>query len=123
MKGQPDAGESVSELLAGWRGAQRDSIAARNAAEVARRAMKAAVEADEAATEAQEAAHLAVMAADKATEAARKAKRAAIQVLEDGRLLLASAQGDVARAEIEVRDADAAEKRAHRRFNEASRAD
>lgn len=60
------------------------------------------------------------MAADKANAAARKAKRAATQVLEDGRLLLASAEGDVARAELEVREADAAEKLAYSRFTEGT---
>jgi hypothetical protein len=67
--------ESASELLADWRSAERDSVAAHEAASVAARAVKAAAAAEEAAVGAETAAQEATDAASCAATESRSADR------------------------------------------------
>lgn len=110
---------SASELLADWRSAERDSVAAHEAASVAARAVTAAAAAEEAAVEAESAAREATEAAARAKEAAERAKTAASQAAEAAQFAATTTEDDQARAEQTVLDADRAEAVARDRFHVA----
>jgi hypothetical protein len=110
---------SASELLADWRSAERDSVAAHEAASVAARAVAAAAAAEQAAVEAEAAAREATDAAVRAKEAAERAKTAASQAAEAAQIAAATTEDDQARADRTVLDADHAEAEARDRFHEA----
>jgi hypothetical protein len=115
-----DAGHhSAGELLGDWRGAERDSVAARLAASVADIALKAASAVEEAAQETEAAAKAALEAADRAQVAADRARRAAHQAAEAAQLLSAAAEGDKVRANHAVEEADTAATTARDRFHDA----
>jgi hypothetical protein len=111
--------ESASELLAGWRSAERDSVAAHEAASVAARAVTAAAAAENAAVGAETAAREATEAAARAKEAAERARVAAAQAAEAAQLASATTEDDQARADETVVEADRAETKARDRFHEA----
>jgi hypothetical protein len=119
VKKDPDIPPSAAELLADWRGAKRDTVAANVAAEVATLALEAAKASDEAALETEAAANAAADAVNKALAAAASAKRAAAHAARAAQLLLASAEGDKARAIEDVGEAKKAEAAAGDRFHEA----
>ena len=122
MKKKDQAGDiphSAAELLADWRGAKRDTAAADAAAEVARLALEAAKAADEAAAETEEAATAAADAVERAMKAAASAKRSAAHAARAAQILMASAEGDTARAIQEVETAHEAEAAAGERFHKA----
>lgn len=102
MADDPAQRTSMAELLAAWRAAGRDSVAAQAAARIAELALEAATAADEAAREVEEAAKAALDSVQKATNAATKARRAATQAAEAASIMLAAAEGDRARADQEV---------------------
>ncbi len=115
-----DAGHgSASELLADWRAAQRDSVAAHEAASVAARAATAAVAAEEAAAEAETAAREATNAAARAKEAAERAKTAATQAADAAQRAAVTTEDDQARADQSVVETEAAESEARDRFHAA----
>lgn len=116
---EPTKNESAGELLADWRSASRDTVAARAAASVARLALAAAEAAEEAANEVEAAATSASQAVDRARAAAIRAREAAAQAAEAAQIALASAEGDKARAAGDVARAEAAETAARERFHEA----
>lgn len=111
--------ETASELLAIWRAAGRDTVAARAAAAVAKMALAAATAAQEAADEVEVAAEAATEAAERARGAAAKAKSAAAQAAEAAQLALQTAQGDKVRANHDVEIADGAEAEAREAFHDA----
>jgi hypothetical protein len=115
----PDRPKTAAELLAAWRAAGRDSVAARAAAGVAELALKAAAAAEEAATEVEAAAEAAVEAVQRARAAATRARAAALQAAEASSLALESARGDKVRANHDVEEADVAESGARDAFHEA----
>jgi hypothetical protein len=110
---------SASELLADWRSAERDSLAAHEAASVAARAVTAAAAAEEAAVEAESAAREATDAAARAKEAAERAKTAASQAAEAAQVAATTTEEDQARADQTVVAADHAEADARDRFHKA----
>lgn len=112
---------SASELLADWRSAERDSVAAHEAASVAARAVTSAATAEEAAVEAESAAREARDAAVRAKEAADRAKTAATQASEAAQLAATRTEGDQARADQTVIDTDDAESEARDRFHAAQK--
>ena len=122
MPDQPES-KSTAELLADWRAAGRDTVAARAAAHVAALALGAAAAADEAATEVEVAAQAALESVEKARYAASKARQAANQASEAAQLILEGAKGDKVRANHDVEVAESAETDArdafHRGENEA----
>lgn len=113
--------ESASELLADWRSAERDSVAAHEAASVAARAVGAAADAEEAAVEAESAAREATDAAVRAKDAAERAKTAASQAAEAAQLAATTTEDDQARADQAVLQADHAEAEARDRFHAAQK--
>ena len=115
------AEHSASELLADWRSAGRDSVAAHEAASVAARAVTAAATAEEAAVEAESAAREATDAAARAKGAAERAKIAASQAAETAQLAAATTDDDQARAEQTVLETDHAEGAARDRFHAAEK--
>jgi hypothetical protein len=115
----PDLPHSAAELLADWRGAKRDSAAATTAAEVATLALEAAQAADEAASETEAAALAAAASVEQALRAASSAKRAAAHAARAAQILLASAEGDKARAHHDVEETQEAEEAAGKRFHTA----
>jgi hypothetical protein len=117
-KRQPDP-ESASELLADWRAAGRDVSAAETASQAASLALASAHAAETAAVETEAAALAAAEAGKLALAAAQSAKRAAAHAADAARLLLATAEGDQARADHEVELASEHESEANRRFHEA----
>lgn len=110
---------SASELLADWRSAERDSVAAHEAASVAARAVTAAAAAEEAAVGAETAARDATDAAARAKEAAERARTAAGEAAEAAQRAAATTEDDQARADQTVAEADRAETEARDRFHEA----
>lgn len=110
---------SASELLADWRSAERDSVAAHEAASVAARAVTAAAAAEDAAVEAESAARLATDAAARAKEAAERAKNAASQAAVAAQQAADTTEDDHTRAAKTVLDADKAEAEARDRFHAA----
>ncbi|MDQ1555655.1 MAG: hypothetical protein QOI02_657 [Actinomycetota bacterium] len=77
MEGEPKRRDTAADLLADWRGAARDTVAARNAAEVADAALQAATAAEEAVREVESAAEAAALAAERARQATKRALQAA----------------------------------------------
>jgi hypothetical protein len=118
-KGQGAGHGSASELLADWRAAQRDSVAAHEAASVAARATTAAAVAEEAAAEAETAAREARDAAARAKEAAERAKTAATQAADAAQRAAVTTEDDQARADQSVVETEAAESQARDRFHVA----
>jgi hypothetical protein len=118
-KGRDTAHGSASELLADWRAAQRDSVAAHEAASVAARAATAAATAEEAAAEAEIAAREATDAAARAKEAAERAKTAATQAADAAQRAAVTTEDDQARADQSVVETEAAESEARDRFHAA----
>jgi hypothetical protein len=110
---------SASELLADWRSAERDSVAAHEAASVAARAVTAATAAKEAAVEVETAAREATDAAARAKEVAERAKAGAIRAAEAAQIAATTTEEDQARADQTVLGADHAESEARDRFHEA----
>jgi hypothetical protein len=110
--------KSTQNLLADWRAAGRDTVAARAAARVAGLALEAATAAEEAANEVEAAARGALDAVDKARSAALRAKAAAGQAAEAAQFLLEGAKGDKVRANHDVQVAEAAEGFARDAFHE-----
>ena len=119
MEQDPDLPHSAAELLANWRGAKRDTVAAEAAAEVARLALEAAMASDEAAAETEVAAQAAADAVAQALKAAASAKNAAAHAARAAQILLASAEGDQVRADHDVEEAQDAEADAGKRFHNA----
>lgn len=119
MKKVPDVLHSAAELLADWRGAKRDTVAATMAAKVATQALDAAKAADAAASETEEAAKAAAVAVEKALLAASSAKKAAAHAARAAQILFASAEGDKVRANHDIEDAQEAEAAASKRFHNA----
>jgi hypothetical protein len=110
---------NASELLGDWRAAERDTVAAKVAQTVAELALKAASAAEEAAKETEKAALAALDAARSAQAAAAQAKKAAMQASEASTLLTVGAEGDKARANQSLVQAEEAEAAARDRFHEA----
>lgn len=115
----PDSPHSAAELLADWRGTERDSAAATTAAEVAALALEAAKAADEAASETEAAASAAADSVKQALRAAASAKRAAGHAARAAQILLASAEGDKVRASHALEEAEQAQETAGKRFHKA----
>jgi hypothetical protein len=118
-KGRDKEHGSASELLADWRSAERDAVAAHEAASVAARAVSAATSAEEAAVEAEAAAQEATDAAARAKDAAERANAAASLAAEAAQIAATTTESDQARADRTVLDADHAEAAARDRFHEA----
>jgi chromosome segregation protein len=108
---------TAADLLAEWRAAGRDTVAAQNAVAVSKRALEVADAAEQAARETHEAADAAKQAAERAREAAAQARRSASLAAESAQLAHASAQGDAARADQVLQAAEIAEATARARFN------
>jgi hypothetical protein len=111
--------ETAAELLAGWRAAERDTIAATSTSKVAALALEAATAAEEAAEEVEAAASAASEAVERARSAAVRARKAAAQAAEAAHMALATAEGDKVRANHELEKAEEAETAARDRFHEA----
>lgn len=120
-KGRDGEHSSASELLADWRSAERDSVAAHEAASVAARAVTSAAAAEEAAVEAEAAAQEARDAAVRAKVAADRAKTAATQASEVAQLAATRTEDEQALAEQTVVAADDAESEARDRFHTAQK--
>ena len=97
MSKDPNEHHAAGELLADWRAAERDTLAARDAAHIAALALAAAEAAEEAATEVEAAAEAAAEAVERARSAATRARRAAAEAAEAAKTALTSAQGDQVR--------------------------
>jgi hypothetical protein len=110
---------TAAELLAEWRGASRDAVAAHSAAKVAEMALIAAAAAEEAATDVDAAATAAQEAVERARTAATRARSAAVSAAEAASLALATAEGDKVLANHAAKEADEAEAAAMDRFHEA----
>jgi hypothetical protein len=119
MAKEPMKHESAGELLADWRAASRDSVAARAAATVAKLALAAADAAEDAANEVELAAAAAAQAVERARTAADRARRAAAQAAEAAQIAMAAAEGDQVRSSEEVNRAESAETHARDRFHDA----
>jgi hypothetical protein len=115
----PDSPKTAAEMLAEWRAAGRDAVAARAAARVAELALKAAAAAEEAATEVEAAAQAAVESVERARSAATRAGVAALQAAEAASLALESAGGEKVRANHDVDVAEQAESEARDAFHHA----
>lgn len=119
MAEQPDKDESASELLADWRSAERDTVAAQTASRIATLALAAAEAAEEAANAVEVAASSAAEAVETARTAASRARKAAAEAAEAAQLAFASAEGDEARAGVDVQKAEARETAARDAFHKA----
>jgi hypothetical protein len=111
MTDHPEA-KSTADLLAEWRAAGRDTVAARAAANVAAAALEAAAAAEEAASQVEAAAKAALESVERARAAAERARLAAAQALE-------TAKGDKVKANHHVVVAEQAESDARDAFHEA----
>lgn len=118
MADQPDL-KSTADLLADWRAAGRDTVAAKAAANVAALALEAATAAEEAANEVEAAARGALDAVEKARSAAASARDAAMHAAAAAALILEGAKGDTDRATRGVNLAEQAESDARDAFHEA----
>ena len=98
-KGGDKERRSASDLLADWRSAERDSVAAHEAASVAARAVAAAAAAEEAAVDAETAARDATDAAALAKVAAERARAAASQAAEAAQVAATTSEIDQAQAD------------------------
>jgi hypothetical protein len=110
---------SAADLLADWRSAERDTVAAGLSSQVAVLALAAATAAEEAAEEVEAAASAAVEAVERARAAADRARKAASRAAEAAQLAFAAAEGDTARAGHAVDKAEQVEVEARDRFHEA----
>ena len=119
METEPDRTRSTAELLAEWRAAGRDTVAARAASRVAKLALEAAIAAEHAATEVQAAAQTALESVDRARAAALKAREAARETAEAAATVLAAAEGDKVRADRDVELTELAESVARDAFHVA----
>ena len=119
MSDDPTRHKSTAELLAEWRAAGRDTVAAKAAARIAGLALEAAAAADEAATEVEAAANAALEAVKKARGAADKARKSAKQAAEAAAIVLAGAEGDKVRANHDVETTEHAEADARDAFHHA----
>jgi hypothetical protein len=118
MNGRPILqDEMAAERLAQWRGAERDTAAARGVLSMADLALLAADSAMEAALAVEEAARLAVEAADRARLAAQQARKAARGAASISQDAFATAEGDKARAQQSLARAEEAEERARGRYH------
>lgn len=108
---------SAAELLGDWRAAERDSVAARAAASVAALAVASSAAAEAAAVETEQAASAATEAATGAKLAAEQATRLAGRAAETALLMAVTADGDKARADLAISEADTAETEARDRFH------
>jgi hypothetical protein len=122
MSDQPTRPSTASDLLATWRAAERDTVAAHGAARIAELALIAAASAEEAATEVEAAAAAALEAVNKAREAASRARSAAAQAAEAAHLALVSAEADKTQTNHDVAVAQQAEAGARGRFHAAEEA-
>jgi hypothetical protein len=111
---------TAADLLADWRSAGRDTVAAHAAEKVAEMALVAAAHAEEAADEVAIAAVASLEAVDRAQIAANRARAAALQAGEAAHLALTAAEGDRVRASEDVQHAEAAEAEAQKRYHGAS---
>ena len=107
----------AAELLVGWRAAERDTAAAKTAADIAALALAAAHAAEEAAAETEAAAKASAEAVERASRAAGLARTAANSAAHAARLLTVGAEGDKARANHDVEIAEQAERSARERFH------
>lgn len=119
VRGKEPEHDSAAELLADWRSAGRDTVAAKSAAAVAALAVAAAAAAEEAAEETEAAARAAMEAAILAKSAAERAKQAARHAAEAALLFSVTTEGDRARADQAVTEAEHAEQGARDRFHVA----
>ena len=113
-----DKFKTAAELLAEWRAAERDTVAAGSASRVAAMALEAAAAAEEAADEVGAAASAALEAVERATAAADRAKKAALHAAGAAHLALTAAEGDTAQAKQDLEEARHAEDEARDRFHE-----
>jgi hypothetical protein len=107
--------KTAAQLLADWRAASRDTVAAVGAARVAEMALVAAASAEEAA---QEAANAAVEAVERPRSATSRARTAAAEAAKAATVALETAEGDKVRAHIDVEAAEEAESDARDRFHD-----
>ena len=114
-----DEDKTAAELLADWRAAERDTIAAGQGSKVATLALEAAAAAEEAASEVEMAAAAATEAVERARSAAMRARTAAAQAATAAHLALATAEGNQLRANQDLESAQHAESAARDRFHEA----
>jgi hypothetical protein len=114
----PEHGQAA-DLIGKWRAAERDTVAAKDAAQVAGLALAAAMAAEEAAVETEQAALSAADAVERALDAAAKAKKAAAAAAEAAHLAMAGAEDDKVRANHDVDVAQDAEGKAHDDFKRA----
>ena len=119
MTDQPKHASSAAELLAEWRAAERDMVAAQGAARIAELALTASALAEEAANEVEAASAAALEAVERAREAASRDRAAATQAAEAAQLALATAEGDKVRANHDVDVAEQAETEARDRYHVA----
>jgi uncharacterized protein involved in type VI secretion and phage assembly len=119
MANTPKTRSTAAELLADWRAAGRDAVAARAAAKIAAMALEAASSAEEAAAEVETAARAALMAVESARALAAKARHAASEAALAAAAMLEQAGGDKVRANHDVDIADQAEKEAAEAFHSA----
>jgi chromosome segregation protein len=110
---------SAAELLGDWRAAERDTVAARTAAQVAALAVAAADAAEQAAAETEVAAQAAMDAAVRAKGAAEHAKEAAARAAQAAQLADTNVETELARAARAVTSAELAEEQARDRFHDA----
>lgn len=116
-------GHMAQNLLADWRAAERDTVAAKQAVRVAELALNSAQAAEVAAAETEAAAQAAVDAVTSAARSAERARVSANLAAEAARVLTAGAEGEMARATHEVDLAEGAETAARDRFHEAQARD
>lgn len=121
MSEESEENKSAAELLAEWRAAGRDVVAARAGARVAELALVAAAEAESAALEVEQAAEAALHAVEKARAAAARARTAAAEAAVAANSTLAEARSDKRRANHDVDVAEGAEKEAEESFHDAQR--
>ena len=119
MDEKPTNPESLGELLGDWRAAGRDVKAAEALASVAEQALAAARAAEDAATETDAAAKAASESVDRSLAASQSARRAANHAAEAARIMLATAEGDKVRADIEVDRAAEREAESAQHFHDA----
>ena len=121
MSEEREVRKTAAELLADWRAAGRDVVAARAGARVAELALVAAAEAELAAEEVEQAAKAALHAVDRARAAAARARAAASEAADAAHSTLADAQDDKLRANQVVGVAEGAERAAEESFHDAER--
>lgn len=110
---------TMAGLLADWRAAGRDVVAARAAQAVAALALKSAAAAEKAAVQTQKSATAALSAARQAQSAAASAQKASTQAAEAARLVSAMAERDKVAANHAAEEAGDIEDAARERFHAA----